>query len=547
MGSSERLLYSYDKANRLTKVLRDVNDPVAELATPNSETYVNKLEYDMDDVFNLTAYKVTPYGGSTTTTSYTTDAMNQYTAIGGQSPTYTDAGSLKDDGTLLYKYDAHQHLIEVRLKSSNALVAEYAYDALGRGRRITKVVGSDTTRYVYAGQQSIEEWDGTGSGASLRRSFVFGERIDQIVAMEAPDQADVDSDSNTTEVLRFSFHTQLIGSVTQVTGPAGSVVESYEYDPYGKPTMKDIGGSTISASAIGNSYLFTARQLDEETGLYYFRARHYSPELRRFIQRDPLEYVDGPNAVSYVLSNPSRACDPSGLFTQRIELFGPPVRDGIEGGLEINPEAAASEVLRELERRSRGGSPPMSGPPVPGDGTTSGWRPPNFGGGVGSDPPGIGVGSGTPGPSAPVAPGPVGSADAPPMTSGTEPEDFGGGHSGSKLGTKGTCGLGAMDLVSQWIDFLARIRRTRAALDWVAHKDCYDRKMKWIERWLAWLRANGHEPFPTSKPFGPFKPGIRFISSEAERFPPCAEHMDGWWPDLPLDPKEWKKYVEEWR
>ncbi|MCE9636829.1 MAG: RHS repeat-associated core domain-containing protein, partial [Planctomycetes bacterium] len=306
-------VYSYDKVNRLTKVLRDVNDPVAELATPNSETYVNKLEYDMDDVFNLTAYKVTPYGGSTTTTSYTTDAMNQYTAIGGHSPTYTDAGSLKDDGTLLYKYDAHQHLIEVRLKSTTALVAEYAYDALGLGRRITKVVGSDTTRYVHAGPQAIEEWDGTGSGANLRRLYVFGERIDQIVAMEAPDQADVDSDSNTTEVLRFSFHTQLIGSVTQVTGPSGGVVESYEYDPYGKPTIKDQGGSTVSASAIGNSYLFTARQLDEETGLYYYRARQYSPELRRFIQRDPLEYVDGPNSAGYVRCAPSRTVDPHGL------------------------------------------------------------------------------------------------------------------------------------------------------------------------------------------------------------------------------------------
>ncbi|MCE9635118.1 MAG: RHS repeat-associated core domain-containing protein, partial [Planctomycetes bacterium] len=312
-------VYSYDKVNRLTKVLRDVNDPVAELATPNSETYVNKLEYNMDDVFNLTSYVVTPYGGSASTTSYTTDAMNQYTAIGSQSPTYTDAGSLKDDGTLLYKYDAHQHLIEVRLKSSNALVAEYAYDALGLGRRITKVVGSATTRYVHAGPQAIEEWDGTGSGASLRRLFVFGERIDQIVAMEAPDQADVDSDSNTTEVLRFSFHTQLIGSVTQVSGPAGSVVESYEYDPYGKPTLKDQGGSTITASAIGNSYLFTARQLDEETGLYYYRARHYSADLRRFIQRDPLEYVDGPNAVGYVSSRPTRFRDPHGKQTETRE------------------------------------------------------------------------------------------------------------------------------------------------------------------------------------------------------------------------------------
>jgi len=130
--------------------------------------------------------------------------------------------------------------------------------------------------------------------------------------MEAPDQADVDSDSNTSEVLRFSFHAQLIGSVTQVTGPAQTVVESYLYDPYGKPTIKDAGGSTISASAIGNAYLFTGRQLDEETGLYYYRARHYSPELRRFIQRDPLEYVDGPSALAYTKNGPVYATDPSG-------------------------------------------------------------------------------------------------------------------------------------------------------------------------------------------------------------------------------------------
>jgi RHS repeat-associated protein len=305
-------VYSYDKVNRLTKVLRDVDDPAAELATPGTEAYVEKLEYDMDDVFNLTAYKVTPYGGSTTTTSHTTNAMNEYTAVGGVTHTYTDAGSLADDGTYLYKYDGHQHLIEVRRKSDNALIAEYAYDALGLGRRTGKTVGSAVTRYVYAGQQSIEEYDGTSGTASLSRLFVFGERIDQILAMEAPDYGDVDQDSNTSEVLRFSYHTQLIGSVTQVTGPSGSVVESYEYDPYGKPTMRNGAGSVITASAIKNAYLFTARQLDEETGLFYYRARHYSPELRRFIQRDPLEYVDGPNAATYASSRPCARRDPSG-------------------------------------------------------------------------------------------------------------------------------------------------------------------------------------------------------------------------------------------
>ncbi|MCC6969400.1 MAG: RHS repeat-associated core domain-containing protein, partial [Phycisphaerales bacterium] len=91
------------------------------------------------------------------------------------------------------------------------------------------------------------------------------------------------------------------------------VVESYEYDPYGKPTIKDGGGSTITASAIGNSRMFTARQFDEETGLYHYRARAYSPELRRFVQRDPLEYVDGPCALTYCSTRPAARFDPSGL------------------------------------------------------------------------------------------------------------------------------------------------------------------------------------------------------------------------------------------
>lgn len=304
-------VYTYDKANRLTKVLQDCVDPSAEIATPNSQNYGTKLEYDMDDVFNLTAYKSTPQGGSTTTTSYTTNSMNEYTAIGSQNLTYTDAGSLEDDGTYTYVYDAHEHLIEV--KQGSTTIATYAYDALGLGRRTKKVVGSATTRYVYADQQSIEEYDGTSSSANLLRLFVFGQQIDHVLMMEAPDYGDVDSDSNTTEVLRFHYHSQLIGSVTQVTGPSETVVEKYLYDPYGKPTIKSGAGTTISASAIRSPYLFTGRQLDEESGLYYYRARMYSADLRRFIQRDPLEYHDGPNALTYATSRPTSRSDPLGL------------------------------------------------------------------------------------------------------------------------------------------------------------------------------------------------------------------------------------------
>jgi RHS repeat-associated protein len=239
--------------------------------------------------------------------------MNEYTAVGADTLTYTDNGALKEDATFKYKYDAHDHLIEVRLASNNDLVAEYFYDAVGLGRRWKKDVdGGPVTRFIYADQQSVEELDGSND---LVRLFVFGERIDQVLMMEAADVADVDSDSNTSEVLRFTYHTQLIGSVTHVTGPAQSVVESYLYDPYGKPTINDSGDSPIGVSAIGNQYLFTGRQLDEETGLFYYRARHYSPELKRFVQRDPMGYHDGPNAYAYVQMRSTALRDPLGLYS----------------------------------------------------------------------------------------------------------------------------------------------------------------------------------------------------------------------------------------
>jgi RHS repeat-associated protein len=261
-------------------------------------------------VFNLTSYVVTPYGGSASTTNFTVNAMNEYTAVGGVTHLYHDNGSLKDDGTYTYKYDSHDHLVEVRLKSNGSLVAEYFYDAVGGGRRVKKVVGNDTTRFVYQDLHCVEEYDGSGD---LLRLFAFGDRIDQVVMMEAPDIADVNDNQSTSEVLRFHYHTQLVGSVTHVTGPDEGVVESYEYEPYGATTIKDQGGSTVSTSPIGNPFMYTGRRLDEETGLYYYRACHYSPTLKRFVQRDPLEYVDGPNAHAYTGARPTRNIDPLGL------------------------------------------------------------------------------------------------------------------------------------------------------------------------------------------------------------------------------------------
>ncbi len=60
-----------------------------------------------------------------------------------------------------------------------------------------------------------------------------------------------------------------------------------------KQTILTATGTEINESAYNNCYGFTGRYLDEETGLWYFRARYFDNELGRFISRDPLGFVDG--------------------------------------------------------------------------------------------------------------------------------------------------------------------------------------------------------------------------------------------------------------
>ena len=110
----------------------------------------------------------------------------------------------------------------------------------------------------------------------------------------------------------YYYHRDGLGSVTEISDASGTLVERYEYlsavaqagDVYDAPTIFDSNDTQLSASAIGNPYLFTGRRYDPESGNYYYRARIYSPALGRFLQSDPLGYVDGLNLYAYVGNNP---------------------------------------------------------------------------------------------------------------------------------------------------------------------------------------------------------------------------------------------------
>jgi len=103
-----------------------------------------------------------------------------------------------------------------------------------------------------------------------------------------------------------------------------NIVERYEYDPYGNVRIfkgydsaeghEDL--TVISDSIAGNPFLFAGYFHDNETGLYHVRHRMYSPQLARWLQRDPAGYADGMNLYEYARNNPIRHTDPAGHVAQ---------------------------------------------------------------------------------------------------------------------------------------------------------------------------------------------------------------------------------------
>jgi RHS repeat-associated protein len=323
--------YTYDRmGNKLTEgKLHDIN---------NSETYT------YDSAYRLIGFQRAPGGMTPSQTSWALDGVGNSTQVGAETRQYSsnneliqtkngstttniaydDNGNQTDDGTYLYAYDFENRLSTVTRKSDGKLIATYSYDS--SGRRIRKVVTNDgalngTTNYYLDGEQEIEERDAANH---LLRQFVFGSYVDDPLVLDR----NLDGDNSATGPAdqRLFYYQNALGSVYAVADTSARILEGYLYDAYGKQTVYDPGVSgqvgfagadsvTVGgASQLDNPFLFTARRLDAETGLYYFRARYENSTQDRFLSRDPFGPVNGPNLYEYAGDSPTYFVDPFGTL-----------------------------------------------------------------------------------------------------------------------------------------------------------------------------------------------------------------------------------------
>ncbi|MGV9503901.1 RHS repeat-associated core domain-containing protein [Streptomyces sp. NPDC003642] len=206
---------------------------------------------------------------------------NRITTYNGRTFTYDDVGQLKSDGLRTYTWNARGELTGLA-KAGTA--SSFGYDPLGG--RISKTIGSATSRYLTDGTNPLVEQNASGTTTAS-------------VATSGLDQFLTRTEGSKTQV----YLTDALGTVVGLANTDGTVSTTYAYDPNGTPTA--------TGTSTSNPYTFTGRE-DDGTGLLYYRSRYYDPQTGRFISQDPIGHAGGTNLYQYALSSPTTYTDPSG-------------------------------------------------------------------------------------------------------------------------------------------------------------------------------------------------------------------------------------------
>lgn len=224
-------------------------------------------------------------------TQYTYEPFGKTTTSGptnGNAQKYT---SREDDGTSLYYYRARYYSPTLQ-----RFISEDSIEFEG---------GPNLYEYVFNNPvNGIDPWGLQKADPgfwSLYGSYAVGDHISSLCSM--------------------------LGSVIALTDSTGVIQTQYTFEPFGTVTA--------SGAASSNTSQYASRENDG-TGLYYYRARFYSPALARFLAEDPIEFEGGDiNLYAYVSNSPLVYTDPSGLEVLTARQYEAPVLGGRKSDSEV--------------------------------------------------------------------------------------------------------------------------------------------------------------------------------------------------------------------
>jgi len=353
--------YSYDDLDRLTNISHKagttefakfaytdfdkVGNRKARSTVSQAETYVYDIiyrllqtvapagteEFHFDEVGNRTS------GPGAKDTGYLHDNGNRMTQGRKLAYGYDDAGNqtvktAAPDKTWVQSWDAENRLVKVeKTKGSEKRTVSFKYDPFGRriGKQLTTVIDGVTKtsawNYAYDNEDIVLETLAVNGTTTSTTRYIHGPGIDEPLALERGGQV-------------YCYHADGLGSIAAITDQNKNIVQSYRYDSFGMVTP---------GTQFENSYAYTAREWDRETGLYYYRARYYDPMDGRFISKDPIGFEGGDvNLFGMTSNDPINWVDPNGLKSMMVRSL--PAAGGFaagDGPLPIGDIIAGSIIV----------------------------------------------------------------------------------------------------------------------------------------------------------------------------------------------------------
>ncbi|MEM7112422.1 MAG: right-handed parallel beta-helix repeat-containing protein [Chloroflexota bacterium] len=269
--------FAYDSTGRLIEAVYGNGEP-------------NRVTYDYDSVGNRIALTEVASGISQTT-NYTYDVANQLasTETAGNIVNYVwdSNGNLLNDGVYTYTWDISNRLIGL-VDATN--VYTYTYNA--DGWRLSENINGQVKDSLYFTLNDLPYvlWEEQASQTTQHIYSTF-----DLIAKSEP-----------TGGMHY-YHNDILGSIVNQTDQNGQNLASYDYDAF---------GALRAQNSNQDNEIFFLGEPQDESGLYFLRARYYDPASGRFISRDPLSgRPDNPVTMQpyiYAANNPINLSDKSG-------------------------------------------------------------------------------------------------------------------------------------------------------------------------------------------------------------------------------------------